>query len=144
MRITCFLPCRKGSERVKNKNFRQFGPHAKGLIEIKLLQLSKVSSIERILLSTNDEEIIDYASTLQIKNLYIHRRRSELCESITSTDSLVDHVMELVHEGHILWTHVTSPFLNSKIYIEIIKSYMTSLEKGYDSLMTVTELQNFI
>ncbi|MFK7934783.1 MAG: acylneuraminate cytidylyltransferase family protein, partial [Saprospiraceae bacterium] len=43
-----------------------------------------------------------------------------------------------------LWTHVTSPFINENDYEAIIKQYYTSLEKGYDSLMTVMPLHKFL
>ena len=60
-RISCFLPCRKGSERVLNKNTRKFAGYEFGLTEIKLNQLLKTQLIDEIVLSTNDESIIEYA-----------------------------------------------------------------------------------
>ncbi|MET3655508.1 acylneuraminate cytidylyltransferase family protein [Sporosarcina psychrophila] len=144
MKITCFLPCRKGSERVKNKNIRPFSSYSNGLIEIKLKQLSEVEEIDKIILSTNDEEIINYAELSGIKNLIIHRREEDLASSQTSTDDLITHARTLINDGHILWTHVTSPFLNSDAYKKIILSYKESLEKGYDSLMTTSLIQSFV
>lgn len=144
MKITCFLPCRKGSERVKNKNIRPFSSYNNGLIEIKLKQLSEVEEINTIVLSTNDEEIITYAESTGIKNLVIHRRSDDLSSSQTSTDNLITHARELVNDGHILWTHVTSPFLNSNTYKKIILSYKESLKEGFDSLMTTTPIQSFV
>lgn len=144
MKITCFLPCRKGSERVKNKNIRPFSSYSNGLIEIKLKQLSEVKEIDTIVLSTNDEEIIRYAESTGIKNLIIHHRSDELSSSQTSTDDLVTLARDLITEGHILWTHVTSPFLNANVYKNIIQSYKEGLEKGYDSLMTTSPIQSFV
>ena len=46
-------------------------------------------------------------------------------------------------DGHILWTHVTSPFITSEIYDQIIEKYLEKL-KDFDSLMTVTKLQKFV
>jgi len=144
MKVTCFLPCRKGSERVKNKNIRPFSSYSNGLIEIKLKQLSEVKEIDTIILSTNDEEIIRYAELSGIRNLIIHRRDDELASSQTSTDDLVTHAQTLISDGHILWTHVTSPFLNSSAYRKIILSYKEGLEQGYDSLMTTSLIQSFV
>jgi N-acylneuraminate cytidylyltransferase len=56
---------------------------------------------------------------------------------------LVKYVPTIVSQEHILWTHVTSPFINGNDYDEIIEKYFTSLEK-YDSLMTVKKIQNFL
>lgn len=144
MKITCFLPCRKGSERVKNKNIRPFSSHNNGLIEIKLKQLSKVEEIDKIVLSTNDEEIINYVDSLKIENLVIHHRSDELASSKTSTDELISLASNLINDGHILWTHVTSPFLNSEEYKRIITSYKECLKQGYDSLMTTSLIQSFV
>lgn len=141
--VTAFLPCRKGSERVPNKNIRPFGLYAYGLLEIKLVQLLSCSAIDSIVLSTNDSEIIKYAETLKEPRLAIHRRSENLATSMTSTDDLVKHAGELIASGHILWTHVTSPFVDAVLYKDIIQVYFESMTKGHDSLMTTTPLQGF-
>jgi CMP-N-acetylneuraminic acid synthetase len=142
--ITAFLPCRKGSERIPRKNIRPFGPFAHGLVEIKLGQLLACSKIDHVVLSTNDDEIIDFAATLETTRLTIHQRAEHLSSSATSTDDLVGHARDLIGAGHILWTHVTSPFLNAELYGEIISAYFDALNEGYDSLMTTTSLHSFL
>jgi len=142
--ITAFLPCRKGSERVPRKNIRPFGSYGHGLVEIKLGQLLACPEIDQIMLSTNDEEIIDYAATLDRSRLKVHRRVEHLSSSATSTDDLVGHAHDLIGTGHILWTHVTSPFVDSKLYSDIIHVYRDALQNGYDSLMTTTLLHAFL
>lgn len=144
MSVICFLPCRKGSERVPKKNIKPFAEAANGLIEIKLNQLIQAELIDEIVLSTNDEEILEYASSINSPKLRIHKRKAELCSSSTSTDELVAHVVDLIPEGHILWTHVTSPFVTAKAYDKIIASYFTCLEDNYDSLMTTTPVHGFL
>jgi len=141
MEITCFLPCRKGSERVLNKNIKPFAGFQHGLIEIKLQQLRNCSAIDEIILSTNDDEIIEFAESVGISNLVIHRRDDELCSSTTSTDQLIPLASELANSKHILWTHVTSPFFSSENYEEFIDSYFASLERGFDSIVSVNLLQ---
>lgn len=142
--VTAFLPCRKGSERVPRKNIRPFGPAAHGLVEIKLDQLLSCPEIDQVVLSTNDDEIIDFAATLDRSRLTVHRRAEHLSSSATSTDDLVGHARGLIGTGHILWTHVTSPFVGSKLYGDIIRAYRKALLGGYDSLMTTTLLHAFL
>lgn len=144
MKLTCFLPCRSGSERVKNKNIRPFAGYDYGLIEIKLKQLEQVEQINEIILSTNDVEIIEFAKSLNIEKLVIHERDNSLCSSQTSTDEIVNLVGQLVTEGHVIWTHVTSPFINSELYSKVIESYKMGLTEGYDSLMTTSEIRSFV
>ena len=50
---------------------------------------------------------------------------------------------KILPDGHILWTHVTSPFIGPDIYYQIIEAYFKNLDR-FDSLMTVTKLQKFI
>jgi CMP-N-acetylneuraminic acid synthetase len=143
-KVSVFLPCRKGSERVPKKNIRPFASFESGLIAIKLDQLLQVESISNIVLSTNDEEILEYAETLNSSKIKIHKRIESLSTNQTSTDDLVSHAVDLVPEGHILWTHVTSPFLNAQTYEKIIKTYFNKLDQGYDSLMTTNLIHGFL
>lgn len=143
--ITAFLPCRTGSERVRNKNLRRFGPHRGGLLERKLLQLDASERIDRILLSTNDAMVIETALALAIdKPLIIHRREDSLASAATSTDALIIHALELVATGAMLWTHVTAPFVDGKCYDSAIQSWLTERSNGCDSLMSVTPIRSFL
>ena len=142
--ITAFLPCRAGSERVPKKNHRPFASFEHGLIEIKLNQLLACEAINKVILSTNDKVIIDYASTLHHPKLTISIRPESLGNNTTSTDDLIKHVLDLVLSGHILWTHVTSPFVSTSDYSKIIEAYLKALSHGYDSLMTATAIHGFL
>jgi CMP-N-acetylneuraminic acid synthetase len=144
MPVYAFLPCRKGSERVPKKNIKPFSHFDNGLVELKLKQLLNCTAIHKVILSTNDEEILDFASTIIDEKLVIHRRDDALCNSSTSTDELIAHALSLVSDGHILWTHVTSPFINSEQYELIIEDYFAKLEEGYDSLMSTSLIHGFL
>ncbi|MCT7469058.1 glycosyltransferase family protein [Aliarcobacter cryaerophilus] len=47
-------------------------------------------------------------------------------------------------DGDILWTHVTSPFLNANVYDDIINKYEEIKIQGFDSLMTTNLIQGFL
>lgn len=143
-KVTCFLPCRAGSQRVVRKNIKPFASYEHGLIEIKLRQLLAAEGIDEVVLTTNDADILAYAESLDEPRLRLHRRVEELSSSATSTDQLVAHALELIPEGHILWTHVTSPFITAKHYDEVIQAYREQREQGYDSLMTTTGIHGFL
>lgn len=142
--LDVFLPCRSGSERIKNKNTKSFCDKEFGLLEIKIEQLLGCQKIRQIVVSTDDELIIKYLDGLNRDEIVVHRRDQNLALSSTSTDELVQHAYEIVLSDHILWTHVTSPFVNQIIYDEILETYFDKLSQGYDSLMTVTEIQAFL
>jgi len=142
--INVFLPCRKGSERVPKKNIKPFSGFNNGLIEIKLKQLIEAKYIDAIYLSTNDDEILDYASTLNNPKILLHKRIEELSSSQTSTDQLVAHALDLIKEDEVLWTHVTSPFLTAQAYDQIIEQYFDAKNNGHDSLMTTNLIHGFL
>ncbi|MDT8878314.1 acylneuraminate cytidylyltransferase family protein [Halomonas saccharevitans] len=143
-KVTCFLPCRAGSQRVVRKNIKPFAGHHHGLIQIKLRQLLAAEGIDEVVLTTNDVDILAYAKSLGEPRLRLHRRVEELSSSATSTDQLVHHALELIPKGHILWTHVTSPFITAKHYDGVIRAYFEQRKLGYDSLMTTTAIFGFL
>lgn len=141
--IAFFLPTRKGSERVLNKNTRKFANIEDGLLELKLRQLIRIKDIP-VILSTNDPESIRVAEKIDSSQIIIIERPEELCLSTTRLDDLIEYVPTIVEATHIMWTHTTSPFLTSEIYKKAIQKYFEALENGYDSMMSVDKIQNFI
>jgi CMP-N-acetylneuraminic acid synthetase len=142
--MTIFLPCRAGSERVPHKNTKPFSEIEGGLIFLKLRELIKLEEVDEILLSTNDQDVIDVAESFNNSKIKIDIRPEHLANSTTSTDDLIKYVPSIVSDDHVLWTHVTSPFINSEVYSEAIKQYFEIINKGYDSLMSVNSIQSFL
>lgn len=138
-----FLPCRKGSERVPYKNTRTFAGIKGGLLRIKLNELIKSQLIDEIIVSSNDDEVLRIATSLQNDKIRIIRRDDSLCTSQTSTDQLIKYVGELIKDGTIMWTHVTSPFLKSETYDDMLRTYYEHYPT-YDSLMAVTPIRTFL
>ncbi len=141
--VNVFLPMRAGSERVLRKNTKPFAGIDGGLCAIKLGQLLESSLIRNIFVSTNDPIVVSICDRFDSKKIKVVQRPEELASSSASTDDLIKHVPDIMPEGHILWTHVTSPFIGSELYDRIIETYFESIGSN-DSLMTVTKLQKFI
>jgi len=139
-KVSVFLPLRKGSERVSNKNTKKFGPYKFGLLELKLDQLLKSSRVSEIVVSTNDDNVINFINS---KNLPVNLdiRPDFLCLSSTKLDDLIEYVPSVCSYENILWTHVTSPFVNDQDYDEAILKYFECLN---DSLMSVTPIMNYL
>ncbi len=142
--ISAFLPCRRGSQRIPNKNIKTFAGVEGGLLEIKLNQLCKVNEIDSIVISSNDNRVLEFANTYKDSRIVIDDRPEHLGANETTTDQLIQYVPELIKEGHVLWTHVTSPFMNEVDYSKIIKKYEQVCNAGFDSLLTVLKLRGFI
>jgi len=141
-----FLPCRSGSERVPNKNMRPFAGFANGLLELKLEQMAAVPALEKILVSSNDPAVLDYAADFAAQRdprVIPVPRPDEYGRSSTSMDDFIHYIAELDRHGTIVWTHVTSPFITSALYRRGIADYEAALARGHDSLVSVTRLQRF-
>lgn len=143
--IVAFLPMRKGSQRIKNKNIKDFANVKGGLTFIKISQLLKSTKIDKIIVSTNDDEVRNIALSFKSSKIILDDRPEELSGSNTSTDDLIKYIPKIIRNGVVLWTHVTSPFITEKMYDEMIDRYLDCLSQNKnDSLMSVTKIQKFI
>lgn len=144
-KIAFFLPTRKGSQRVKDKNTRSFAGISGGLIENKIKQLLQTKLIDEIILSTNDEKCINIAKQYESDNrLRIIERPESLCLSTTNLQDLICYVPTITDAENILWGHVTTPLCGAEQYDQGVSAYMNAIDKGYDSLVGVKELRNFL
>lgn len=144
-KIAFFLPTRKGSERVKNKNTRPFANIEGGLVENKLQQLLTTKLVDEIIFSSNDEACIEVANKYRTDSrLKIIPRPNELCLSTTNLQDLICYVPTVTDAEYILWGHVTTPLTSAEQYDAGIKLYFDKLSEGYDSLVGVKELRNFL
>ena len=142
--ITAFLPCRLGSQRVPRKNTKPFAGIEGGLLSIKLNQLLRSKLIDKIVLSSNDPEVFE--TCVKVSNeIILDERPNHLALASTSTDELINYIPNIISQGHVLWTHTTSPFLGSQTYDKAILTYKELLANGaYDSLMSTNKVQTFL
>ena len=142
--VAFFLPTRKGSERVKNKNTRPFANNDGGLIGNKISQLIQSNMIDEILISSNDETCIEVAQGYKDSRIKIIKRPDYLYTSQTNLQDLITYVPTITEAKHIIWGHVTTPIINAKEYDEGIEKYFEVINERYDSLIGVKELHNFL
>lgn len=143
-KVSFFLPTRKGSERVANKNTKPFAGIDGGLVENKVRQLLQTKFLDEIIFSSNDEKCIAVAEKFKDSRLKIVERPNELCLSTTNLQDLICYVPKVTDAEHILWGHVTTPLCGAEEYDAAVKLYKDKLNQGYDSLVGVTELKNFL
>ena len=145
-KVAFFLPTRKGSQRVKNKNTRPFSGIEGGLVELKLRQLIQTTKIDEILFSSNDETCIEIAKQFQVQcsRIKIIERPEKLCLDSTNLQDLITYVPTITNANHILWGHVTTPMADALDYDRAVELYLSKLKEGFDSLVSVQELKNFL
>lgn len=144
-KICFFLPVRKGSERVKDKNTIPFAGIEGGILHLKLTQLLEVPEIN-IVLSTNDEKSIEIALSFNNDRIKIIERPKYLCLSSTIVEDFINYIPTIVNAEHIFWVHATSPFVDSFTYKNALDTYWANVlfNKENDSLLSVTKFQQFL
>ncbi|GAB2642999.1 hypothetical protein GCM10027035_41280 [Emticicia sediminis] len=144
-KISFFLPTRKGSERVKNKNTRDFAGISGGILQIKLEQLLNVKNVHEIIVSTNDEETISVANSFGSERIKIIVRPEHLCLSSTNIEEFINYIPTVMESDHIFWVHATAPFVTVNEYNEALEKYWRIIETNeFDSLVSVTKIQQFL
>lgn len=144
MKYSVFIPVRAGSERVANKNTRNFAGIKGGLLALKLKQLENLRKDFEVVVSTNDATAKAVAISFQSKmqGLKINDRPDELGKSTTELSELIKYAGEVCSAESVLWTHVTSPFCTAEEYLKAIELYENKEEN--DSLISGRDYKEFL
>ena len=134
-KITAVVPVRKGSVRVKNKNIKPFANSS--LLEIKIKQLQSVPDLDKIVVSSDCEEMIDLAWSLGVE---IHERQEYYASSAaTNSEFFKNLAQELVESDCIMYSPVTCPLISRETYVECIRMFQS---KGVTSLATAAPVKH--
>ena len=143
--ISIFLPIRKGSKRIKNKNIKPLPHHKFGLTEIKINQLKKLKKKLKkkleFVVSTDCDRIKKYL--LKFPWIRVNHRPKNLATD-DSLDKLIHYVPKICNGEFILWTHVTSPLFNEKDYEKFINDFFKKVNKRTKSAFSADRIQKFI
>lgn len=134
--ITAVIPVRSGSTRCKNKNIRDF--NESNLLKMKIEQLKKVKNLDRILVSSNCDEMLNIAKNLDV---YTHKRDSKYCTSECSGTDLYLSLANAVQTEHLLLTFCVTPFVKVETYEKTIDIYK---KNEYDSVSTTFNFKHYI
>jgi CMP-N-acetylneuraminic acid synthetase len=136
--LTAVIPVRSGSQRVKNKSFRNF--NKKNLLEYKIEKLKKIKLIDQIVVNTDSNVAISIAKKL---NVSYWRREKYFASSSCSNSEFWQYVAKTTESKFIMFTNCTSPLLKIENYKKIIDKF-EKVKKNNDSLNTVTEVKEFL
>lgn len=136
-KLTALLPMKGHSERVPNKNMRNFC--GEPLFYKILHELMKVEYIDEIIVDTDGDEI-KKALKNDFPSVIIKERREELKGDYVSMNRVIADDMDFTESNFILQTHSTNPLLRSNTIYKAIISYFEKLSI-YDSLFSVTKYQ---
>ena len=140
MRFVALIPVKKESERVKNKNFKNFF-NKKSLLDILISKLKKCNDISEIYISSNSKLAEKVAKK---NNCQFLERKDEFSDNIKPWSEVIYEIVNSIPEQNntvLMWCHVTTPLLNS--YNEAINIFKKKIFKN-DGLISVEKLSKFI
>ena len=136
--ITAVIPVRKGSQRVKNKNFRKF--NKKNLLIYKIEKLKKLKNLDEIIINTDSEKAIKIAKKYKVS--YI-RRNAYFASSKCSNSEFWSHIAKNTNNKFIMFTNCTSPLIKLKTYQNIINQFLKK-RSFIKSINTSTPIKEFL
>ena len=140
MKIIALLPMKANSERVKGKNFRDFG--GKPLFSWILDTLISVSKIDAVVINTDAREILIKNGLIESERIIIRDRKSEICGDFVSMNVIINDDIQNIDADIFLMTHTTNPFLSKKSVEVAISQFKDALNhRSANSLFTVNKVQ---
>ncbi len=139
-KIVAVVPVRKGSQRVKNKNFRPFG--GKNLLIHKIEVLKKLNFLDEIIINTDSDKAISIAKKYDVKYF---RREDYYASSQCINSDFWENVAKNTNSEYIMFTNCTSPLIKPSTYKDFFSIFKKNiLSKKYDSINTVTQIKEFL
>jgi CMP-N-acetylneuraminic acid synthetase len=135
-KIVALVPMKEHSERVPNKNIRDFC--GKPLYHHILTSLEACPYISQIYIDTDSSFIANEAP--KHFDVQIIDRPMELRSDFTPTNEIILYDLSKIKGEYFLQTHSTNPLLRSETITRAIEKFLHNLPK-YDSLFSVTRLQ---
>lgn len=135
-KVTALVPMKGHSERVLNKNLRDFSGEP---LFFRILQtLEKAENVESVYINTDSEEIASKAK--ENFDVSIIWRPKDLVGDFVSMNKIIEYDLSQIYADHFIQTHATNPLLTPLAVDNAVKQYFDNLGK-YDSLFSVTKLQ---
>jgi CMP-N-acetylneuraminic acid synthetase len=138
MKLMALLPMKGHSERVPNKNMRDFNDRP--LYHAIMHTLLKSKYIEKVVINTDSEIITEDAKKNFGESVIIIDRPKEIQGGDVSMNVIINYDLSKVNGEHFLQTHSTNPLLRVETLDKAIETYFENLDK-YDSLFSVTRVQ---
>jgi CMP-N-acetylneuraminic acid synthetase len=141
MKVVALLPMKANSERVKGKNFRDFG--GKPLYRWMLNTLLSIAEIDLIVINTDARAILASDGLTESERIKIRDRREDICGDMVSMNLIIADDIDSTEADIFLMTHTTNPLLSQKSVMTAIADFKNALEdKQADSLFTVNKVQD--
>ena len=137
-RILAVVPARKNSKEIPNKNLKLFDNIP--LIGHTLKKLQNISIIDKIVVTTDCDEITNYCKIFKKVEIKI-RNRKLAKDSITLDPVVLDVIKEHINYDYMITFQPTSPLLSE---ISIIKGIQNFIKSKKDTLISCSDARHLI
>ena len=138
MKVVALLPMKGSSERVPNKNLKDFC--GQPLYHRILNTLLDSKYISEIVVNTDGSRIKEDLTNNYKGKVTIHDRPDEIISDFVSMNKIIEYDINKVEADLYVQTHSTNPMLKTETIDSAIKTYFEIKEK-YDSIFSVTRVQ---
>ncbi len=139
MEVTAVIVARKGSKRIPSKSLLKL--NGESLIERKIKQLKQCKNIDRIVLGSDSDEMLEVGKSVGAETV---RRPDFYCdESVASANDMIKNMMDLIKTDVVVWSHCTNPLLSPQTYDLAVETFLNN-RPDFDSLLSVVELKEHL
>lgn len=135
--ISAIVPMRHNSERVPQKNYRDFS--GKPLYHHIISTLLETKEIDKVVIDTDSQFILKDAKK-HFPSVILLERPVHLQDGGTAMNDVLLNSIDQIESDFYLQTHSTNPLLSSKSIKNAIDKFLHNYPM-YDSLFSVTRLQ---
>ena len=136
--LVAVVTVRKGSQRVKNKNFKLFAK--KNLLIHKIEVLKKIKELDDIIINTDSSKAISIAKKLKVS---FFKREDYYASSECSNSEFWSNIAKHTDSKYIMFTHCTNPMVTKQTYNDFVKIFK-KYNKKFDSFNTVSDVKEFL
>ena len=137
-----FVPVRGGSQSIPLKNIKKI--NGKPLVYWCLEALENSASIDKIVLASDSQEIINCVVSFNFKKLIIYNRQAENATHTASTESvLLEYLYLAKHKAQdqLVLVQATNPFVTSQDFDKSLQTFKKN--KKAKSLLSVVRTKRF-
>jgi len=140
MKIVALLPMKGNSERVPNKNMKDFA--GRPLYHRVMETLLSSKYIKKIIVNTDSDAIKNDLKLNFNDNVIIIDRPKEIIGDKVSMNKIIEYDINKIEADFFIQTHSTNPLLKKESLDSAIEKMISLSEKrSYDSIFSVTKLQ---
>ena len=138
MKIVALLPMKGNSERVPNKNLKDFC--GKPLYQRVLDTLLSSNHIDEVIINTDSDNIKQHVQDNYENGVIVLDRPEEIIGDLVSMNKIIEHDIANIDADFYVQTHSTNPLLKTETLDVAIKK-MIEVQNQNDSIFSVTKMQ---